>query len=198
MSVCKLITAPATEPLTTAEAKTHLRVDSATDDTYIGTLITAARQYVEGYLGRALITQTWDLTLDAWPIDSSDGFYESIIVPSPPLVSITHVKYYDTSGTLITAASSTYAVDVNSTPGRITPVYGTVWPSAQFIPNAITVRFVTGYGAAADVPAAIKQAMLLLIAQFYEYREEVVAGTIVANLDKASEFLLRPHRITRA
>lgn len=197
MSVCKLFTAPDTEPLTTAEAKSHLRVDSSTDDTYIGTLITAVRQHVEGYLGRALITQTWDLTLDEWPMNSSDGFYESILVPLAPLVSITHVKYYDTSGALQTAASGTYTVDTNSTPGRITPIYGTVWPSAQFIPNAITIRFIAGYGAAADVPAAIKQAMLLLIAQFYEYREEVVVGTIVANLDKASEFLLRPYRITR-
>ena len=56
-----------TEPVTTAEAKTHLRVTSATDDVYIATLVKACRQKAESELQRSLITQTWEKTLDEFP-----------------------------------------------------------------------------------------------------------------------------------
>ncbi len=62
-----LFTAPATEPVTTAEAKTHLRVDTSDDDTLIGTLITVARRRVENDSRHQLVTATWDYTLDRFP-----------------------------------------------------------------------------------------------------------------------------------
>ena len=62
-----LVTAPAAEPLTLAEAKLHLRVDDTADDALIGALITAARQHAEHDTRRALVTQTWKLALDASP-----------------------------------------------------------------------------------------------------------------------------------
>ena len=65
----RLAVAPATEPVSASEAKAHLRVTGSGDDTYIGALITAARQLAEQKCNRALITQTWDLVLDAWPCD---------------------------------------------------------------------------------------------------------------------------------
>lgn len=84
-----LQTAPTTEPVTTAEAKTHLRVTTSDDDTYIGTLITVARRHVETITGRALINQTWDYFLDNFPPG------DKIVIPLPRLSSVTTVKYTD-------------------------------------------------------------------------------------------------------
>ena len=118
----KLITAPATEPVTSTEAKSHLRVDTTADDTLIGTLITAARQHVEAHLRRALITQTWELVTDAFPVG------DVLRLPLPPLVSVTSIKYTDEDGAESTFSSGLYVVDTDSTKGRVVLKNGETWP----------------------------------------------------------------------
>jgi len=187
-----LVTAPAAEPITLAEAKVHLRVDITDDDSLITALIVTARQHVEAITRRALITQTWDLTLDAWP----DG--DTILVPLPPLQSVTSVTYKDSAGTVYTMPVTDYIVDKVEEPGRIVLAYGKTWPSATLYPaGAITVRFAAGYGDATKVPQAIKQAMLLLIGQWYESRETISIGNIVNELPFTVEALLWPYRVLR-
>ena len=63
----KQISAPSLEPITNADAKLHLRVDSNEDDDLLTSLINAAREFCEGFQHRAFITQTWELWLDGWP-----------------------------------------------------------------------------------------------------------------------------------
>src|SRR4030042_1283690 len=67
MSALVLITPPAAEPLTNAEAMVHLKVDSQIEIPYIDNLIKDARETAERITRRALITQTWELYLDAFP-----------------------------------------------------------------------------------------------------------------------------------
>lgn len=180
MPALKLLTAPTVEPVTTAEAKTNMRVTSSDDDTFIGTLITAARRYAEQHCRRAFVNQTWDLYLDDWPGD------DYIVIPRPPLVSVTHVKYTDSGNTVNTWAAANYIVDSYREPGRVVLGYGISWPTATLRPtSAINVQYVAGYGAAAaNVPQEIKQAILLLVAHWYENREAVLVGSI----SKATEF----------
>ncbi len=187
----KLVTAPAVELMSTANAKAHLRVDSTDDDTLIGVLIKAARQHAENVASRALITQTWDYQLDAWP----DG--DEITIPLPPLQSVTSVKYYDTAGTEYTMTATDYIVDTKSEPGRIVLAYGKSWPSTTLRPAAgVIVRFVAGYGdAAANVPEAIIAALKLHIGYLYEQREAVNIGNIVNELPLAYDALLYPYRV---
>lgn len=172
----KLVTAPATEPLTLTEAKTHLRVDGSDDDTYITSLITVARKYCEGFQNRAYITQTYDLTLDAFPINN-------ITLKPPPIQSVTSIKYYDTAGTEYTFDASNYIVDTDSEPGRISLGYLKTWPIITLQPiNGVKIRFTAGYGdAASSVPETVKQAMLLLIGHWYENREPVITGMSVSS-----------------
>jgi len=181
----KLINAPATEPVTLTEAKAHLRVDGSADDTLITALIVAARQAAEQITGRALITQTWDLMLDA--------FEPTIELPMPALQSVTSVKYLDSNGAEQTLASGNYKVDAVSEPGRIIPAYGLDWPATRDEINSVTVRFVAGYGAAAAVPQPIKQWMLLKIGELYENREGTQTGTVTAM--PFVDALLHPYRI---
>lgn len=159
-----LTTGPASEPISLTEAKAQLRLEISADDDLVTDLIQGAREAVEDITKRQLITATWKLTLDAFPAE--------IVLPLPPLQSVSSIKYYDTDGNQQTLSSSLYSVDTQSQPGRITPAYGESWPDTRTINNAVEVNFVAGYGdAGSDVPMKIRQAMLLYITWGYEDRE---------------------------
>lgn len=184
----------ATEPISLTEAKLHLRIepDTTDDDTLISALITAARQICEGYQGRSYVTKALKLTLDEFP----EGDDYDIELPYPPTISITSVKYVDSDGVQQTAGVSTYTLDATSTPARLSPAYGTSWPSARSQNSAVEIKYSAGYGAAAAVPERIKAAIKLVLGDLYENRESGVVGTI-ANINPAVavEAILAPDRV---
>jgi uncharacterized phiE125 gp8 family phage protein len=200
----RLISAPEQEPVSLAEAKAHLRVDFDDDDDLITLLIRAARTHIDGkdgWLGRALVRQTWELVVDTFPCDDGE-----IKIPLPPLQSIESIKYDDADGVEQTLASDQYDVDNVSEPGWVVPTEdGDGWPDTLDAVNAVRIRFVAGYpesevdgspeDLAGNVPAAIKQALLMYIATLYEHRENTVIGQAPAALPWAAEHLLFPYRI---
>ena len=161
----KLITAPSTYPVDLASAKLHCRVDIADDDTLITALITAATEMAEQKTGRAIMTQTLELTLDAFP----DAFELTRV----PVQSVTSVKYYDTNGVQQTLNNTLYALDAADDFGfaYISPVYAGVWPDTRDQINAVAVRYVAGYADAASVPQSIKNWILLMVSTMYANRE---------------------------
>lgn len=182
--------APASEPVTLTQAKAHCRVDSVDDDPLISALIVAAREYAEVFLGRALITQTLDLTLN--------GFAPIIELPRPPLQSVTSITYTDSNGTAQALSSTYYTVDTKREPGRVFEAYGYNWPTTQAVINAVTIRYVAGYGEATSVPQRIKQAILLAVGHWYENRESTISGTIIAPLPMGVNDLLWSARVLEA
>lgn len=192
----RVVTAPVTEPIALTDAKLYLRVDTTDEDTMITALIVAAREYCESFQNRAYVTQTLDLTLDQFPYRdwhpamNSFPFYpmvtptyhtsrhkNAIKLLMPPIQSVTSVTYTDSTGLATVVDPTTYIVDTDSEPGRIVPVFGQQWPVVQLQPiNGVRVQYIAGYGAAANVPQAVKQAMMMLIAHWYENREAVVIG----------------------
>ena len=183
-------TGPAVEPLTVAEAKLHLRVDISDDDAYIGTLITAAREWVEAYLDRTLITTQLILRAAEFPT-------EELELPRPPMVAsgtatavvITYTLADTTTATLSTAL---YRVDRTTTPGNVAPIINGTWPSDVIEDaNAVAVTYWAGYGpTSASVPATIRHAMLMLIGHWYESRSTVLVGVTSKPLEFAVESLL--------
>jgi len=191
MESYSLYEAPSEEPITLAEAKMHLAIDTSPatahpDDDLVESMIKAARRWCENFQNRAYITQTLDLYLDRFPSKSE------IRLPKPPLQSVTSLQYKDTAGTLQTFDSAYYIVDTVSEPGRIVLAYGQSWPSTYDEIQAVQIRFVCGYGLAAAVPEDIKHAILLKIADLYEHRGDGVADP---NINTAIESLLWPERI---
>jgi uncharacterized phiE125 gp8 family phage protein len=162
------ITPPATEPVTLAEARLHLKVDSTDDDTLISALITAMREQAEHRTGRAFITQTLELVLD--------GFSADLELPRPPALAITSVKYYDNTGALQTLDAANYSIDSNMEPGWLIPAYGMSWPSTYSTPNAVRVRYTAGYGAASDVPESIKTWIKMALSTIYNQRDSIIDG----------------------
>ncbi len=160
----KLITAPAAEPVLLAEAKLHCRVDGTDDDALLTALIVAAREAAEHELGRALITQTWEKVLDAFP--------SAIRLPYPPCQAIVSVKYLDGDGIEQTLAAPSYQLDSHSEPAWLVPAYGYGWPATRAEPNAVRVQFRAGYGdAGSDVPEAICLWILLQVGNWFRNRE---------------------------
>jgi uncharacterized phiE125 gp8 family phage protein len=160
----RLITAPSLEPVTLAEAKLQCRVDDATDDALITSLIMAAREQCEHILQRSLITQTWEKVLDSFPDDND------IELLNPSILTITTVKYIDaTTATETTLAGSQYSLDKDSEPGWLMPANGVTWPATLAVANAVRVRYTAGYGAtASDVPQGIKNWILLAVKELYD------------------------------
>jgi uncharacterized phiE125 gp8 family phage protein len=194
----KLITAPATYPVSLVEAKAHLRVDFDDDDTLIDVYRKAATEDTERFTGRAFIEQTWDFYLDAFPTDGS-----SIRIPKPPLISVDGVFYQDGNGDEQEAAASIYRVDNASELARVSLAYAASWPSARSVTNAVRIRFTAGYvdgnsPAAANVPYAVKAAIMLILGTLYAHRETVVIGQSVAMMPWAAEQLLWPYRVHTA
>lgn len=139
---------------------------AAAEDDVLAGFIAAAREYAEGYQGRALVTQDWDLFLDAFP-------EVPFKMPLPPLQSVTTIKYTDTQAVELEFAAANYQYDADSSLGRIALKYGKSWPSVTLqTMNGVAIRFKCGYGdAAEDVPEKTRLAIKLLAAHFYENRE---------------------------
>jgi len=208
-----------------AEVKTHLRLDSEDERPRVDTvLVPAAKDWCEGFTNRALISQTWKLYLDHFPgaghfggccsvawdrsvmLGLTSGQRQPIEIPKPPLRSITHIKYYDADGVLQTWSSANYEIDppIAATPlyeptcqpYRVWPAYGQSYPATQPRRNAVEIQFVCGYGTnPADVPGKLRAAMLLMVAEQFERREQSRVGNTVQEYKQTAERLAWPFRV---
>ncbi len=186
-----LTSGPAAEPVTVAEAKAHLRVDGSPEDALIASLILTARLHIETSLGLALITQSWRLELDGWPNA------RAVELPIRPLQAITAVRVLDQDATATTLAPSTYIVDEASTPPRLVPV-NSGWPAPGRAAAGIEIDLTAGFGAgASDVPAPIRQALLMLVAHLYEHRQSIDIGSPATRMPAAARDLLQSYRMAR-
>lgn len=202
--VLNLVTAPTSEPVTLTEAKAQCRVDETEDDALIAALIASARGWAENFKASALITQTWELRVGAFPVSGSGSPWGRIAIPMPPLQSVTSVKYIDQAGVLQTWSATEYDVHGAYTPAAgvapvgpdpaaawIEPKYGLVYPITRSETDAVRITFVAGFGDQTQVPQRYKQAILMRVGQLYAQREPVITGTIVSDT-KADEALLWP------
>lgn len=181
-----LVTAPASEPVTAAELRAHVREEPETFPD-AAAYVTDARQDIENRSGLAFLTQTWRIALDRWPTGGEawwDGVRDgaitelygsqtqrSIAVPKWPLASITSVTVYDeASNPTVVSVASMFDVDLYSRPGRMTLKRGQTWPVALRSSNAIEIVFVAGYPTAGGVPAPMKRAIKQLAAYTYSHR----------------------------
>ena len=202
-----LITPPAAEPVTLAEARAHLRIDGTGDDALIAALIAAAREAVESHTRRALMAQSWRLTLDRFPgaplpwwdgvrqgadLPSSAGAIE---LPRPPLQSVASVTVFDDADAPAVVPAADYFVDTAREPGRIVLRSAKSWPVVRRAAAGVEIDFTAGYGAATDVPQAIRQGILLLAGYWFENREAVSPDGPAAEIPLGVAMLWRPWRV---
>lgn len=201
-----LVTPPASLPVTLDEAKLHLRVavpnedgtmPETDEDGLITALIEAAVSHLDGWtgiLGRALVEQTWR--------QDFDGFSHCMRLPLGPVTEIVSITWRNEEGQVATIASGNYSLRTDSLGAIISWDSGYSFPSPVYEHGGVSVTYKAGYPiipATEDaperstVPAAIKAAILLLVANLYENREATVT-TSVNELPFAVNALLTPYR----
>jgi uncharacterized phiE125 gp8 family phage protein len=157
--------------LAACEFGTSILVNAATtaEDDLLTEKLQSAIDDAEDFTGRQLLTATWKAYLDKFPVDK-----DYIELPFGNLQSVTAITYKDSAGTVTTMTVTTeYLVETNGDQcGRIVLPYGCSWPSVTLYPsNPITIEFVCGWKAAANVPSKIKSAILLGATDLYNCRE---------------------------
>lgn len=214
-----LITAPTyTDFMSVNTVKDFLRVDWTAEDTLIGNLLQAGYQVAENYCNSSFLQTEYTLTMENWSdvyvsnhstqslsngnfitrggYVGKDGLVQ-IYLPLAPLVKVTHLKYYDSSGVQQTFSDSDYSVNTFlNQKGFIEINDGVNLPTLDDRADAIEIKFTAGYGddsddngGTASIPEPIKTAVLLIIGRMFEVREDSVS-----RLPKASEYLLDPYR----
>lgn len=185
--------APATALITLAEAKAHLRVDTTDEDTLITRLVEVATAAIDGPagIGKALITQTYELRLDEFPC-------YGIYLPLGPVQSVSSITYIDSAGATQTVPSGDYKVALKRDPAVITPVYGKAWPTTRLEVDAVTITHIVGYGnAATDIPADLRQAAFLHLGHLYANRESVIVGVMTVEMPLGYQSLVERYRAGR-
>lgn len=163
----KIVTPATTEPVTLQEAKLHckvitdlLDVEEYAEDSLITGWIAAARAVAEHYTGRSLATQTLEMAMDCFPEAGFD-------LDMPPVVSITSIVYTDLNGAEQTVSPLLYRLSTYGNARRVELAYDAEWPETRDEPEAVRVRYVTGY---ATTPPAVKSALKLMVGWFNEHR----------------------------
>lgn len=162
---------PADLPLSVDYVKREvLRVatDGPDEDGFIESCIRAATDACEKDTGRALVPQTWAVTLDRFPCGS-----EEIVLPRLPLIAVESIAYVDADGNdaELSASSPTEFITIPSgefVRGRIAPLFGETWPTARLQPAAVTITFTCGYED--EIPASLRVGMGLMIAELFKQR----------------------------
>lgn len=203
MTQLKLITPPATIPVSVAEMKEYLRIDNAVEDTGIERMIKAATRKLEAYTGIFFITQTWDVFLDSfvqvsgrksspWWSGTKDGAIgdvfggpgTNILLPIGVAQSLSEFSTYGDDNVAVNETVGNYIVDTVGNRARVGLKVGGVWPQTVLrANNGIRFRLVVGFGEAADVPADIKEAIMEFVAHIYENRGDQEEMKIPAHIE---------------
>lgn len=168
--------APASEPVTLAEAKTHCAVDGSDNDAELGLMIGAARTFVEEYCGIKLVSQT--------VVMRASSFCDLGHLPVAPLISTTSVTYLDTAGAEQTLSTDVYESVLVGLEPSIRLKINQSWPSPRTATDALRVTATAGYS---SLPASIKHALLLLIGKWFDDRS-------VGEVPEGVKSLLSNHR----
>jgi len=189
----RLITPPAMEPVTIAEAKFHARIDHDLEDGLLATFIAAARQHGEQLTGRQFVEAAYELSLDGFPCGD-----DPIELPKPPLQAVEAVSFVAPDDVTQTMPATDYVVDTSGLLGRIYPADGAAWPVTRRRRNAVTISFRTGWPVVTgnpSTPHSIKSWMLCRVTGLYEQRESFAGRSVSALPGDFLDGLLDPWRV---
>ncbi|THV14213.1 head-tail connector protein [Rhizobium rhizophilum] len=178
------LTPPLVEPLTLAEVRAHLRLDTDEEDDLLLALATVAREHLERETELVLAARDFRLCRDDWP---EDGI---LAIARGPVRAVTAVTVYDGDGEPQAVDLDGHLLDGQARPARLwlreTP------PPARAL-NGIEVEFSAGFGeSGVDVPETLKRAMLLHVAAMYAVRGVVAPDAQPAVVPPGYDRLIAP------
>ena len=154
-----IITAPAAEPISLAQAKQYLRLeeDETGFDAELATQIAGARGRVESATNTRLVTQTLELR--------ASDFVALERLPIGPVTSVVAITYRDQVGVDGSLGPDDVELDGAGLEMGVRPITGS-WPAAA---AGVTVRVVVGYGIdGAALPPRIRIALLQQIRELFD------------------------------
>lgn len=176
-----VITPP--QPLVSIDdAKDHLRVTDDDENGVIEGYIAAASAWIDGpagWLGRSIGEQTLEVR--------SNVFAGCEPLPYGPAASIASVKYIDPQGVEQTIDPAHYEIIA----GNLAPASGFAWPSHRGDAESVRVQYVAG---STTIPPQVRQAVLLLVGQWFRHRMAINVGNVINNLPFGVDALLNPLR----
>ena len=182
-----LVDGPTVEPVSLAEAKLWLRIDTPDEDDLVRALIVAARLMVEAEIGQVLIGQNWRLVGDTWPKG------DLIPVRVGRILAVTGGRIYSAASVPTPLTANLFTVFPNAEPPAILPLER---PAAGRPYAGIEIDLRLGYGeAASDVPETIRLAIRRMVTLWYENRGE--ADDPQYGVPPQIRALLRPFRRIR-
>lgn len=192
------ITAPTRPAISLEEAKDQVALygGDGSLDPLIQRYCNAATEFVERYTGRALITQTWRLSLNHFPCyDPTYRRNAELRIPRPRLQSVTSIQYDDENGITQTLDSSLYRATTDLEPARIEPTYNQVWPAIRCQREAVRITYVAGYGDTEEsVPEDIRHAILLMVSQWFNFRQPSEETRAIIDVPLSAKWLLDGYR----
>lgn len=184
-----LVTPPATEPLSLAEVKAHLRVDHDREDQLIAQTLKAATQYVEFACDQKMLTQVWRQYVDCFPVT------RELALTVKPVQSVAAITAFGRDGT----PNALSLDDVEMVRGLLPPVLrfsAAVDPGLAV--NGLEIDLVVGLGdLGVDIPDTLKRAILMLVAHWYEFRGAIPPHDQPVSLPSGFDALMRPFRGAR-
>jgi uncharacterized phiE125 gp8 family phage protein len=182
------VTIPATDtPVSVADVRDHLRIDHTDEDELLASYVRAATSWAEGVLGLSLMPRTLRQTRPC--------FGDRMELASGPVSAVSSIGYRDLDGADQVLDPSGYLAILDEVVPYVCLAPGQSWPGTQVHPQAVTITYVAGHASAGAISQDIRQAILLVVGQFYEFREPIVAGAGLAKVPMAAEALLQPHRV---
>jgi uncharacterized phiE125 gp8 family phage protein len=176
-----IVTPPASEPISLAEAKLFLRIDQTVEDSLIATLISAAREAVEAGCGRALITRRVRESLDIWRRDAVGG----AVLGIGPVTNIVAVRLIADNGAQSVIEEDRYRFEGSGDRPRL--IFESGLPATLRAAGGIEIEYDAGFAAdASDLPVALRLATLQIVGALYEARQ----GD--AGVPEAARALMRP------
>ncbi|MCR6646548.1 MAG: head-tail connector protein [Terricaulis sp.] len=161
-----IINPPASEPVSLAEAKLFLRVDHEAEDDLITALIIAAREAVEAGCGRALITRRVRESLDIWRREAING----AVLGLGPVSAVIAVRLIADNGAQSVLDPERYRLEGQRDRPRL--VFPPGLPATLRSAGGIEIEYDAGFADdAADLPSALRMAVLQIIASLYEARD---------------------------
>lgn len=179
---------PAAEPVTLAQARAFLRIDGSDEDEVVAGLIRAACRYVETETRRALMAQGWRTVV------AGRALRRPVTLSPGPLIAVSAVTAYDAGGTPAVLAAGQWRLET----GAAAPAVVLSPEAARHAVNGVEIDFDAGFGSTAEaVPQPLIQALLMLVAHWYEHREAVALGVAAGAVALGVAALTAPYRAVR-
>lgn len=188
----EVTTPPASAPLTAAELRAWLRLNDTSEDAILDDLVASAADLFEHDTGRPVISTVYRQYLARWPLSpgnrpAADWLYGCepgaalvdtwrpgrIVLGRGGVTAVGGVYQYQADGSTTTALTG-YSVDLKTPPASVSlaSVPAQVLSAAGVPVSPVGyVQFTAGWADAASVPKAVRTAIRLLAAHWYENRE---------------------------